>query len=150
MRRLPLVLLLATALFVVTDARTARAQAAPPTAPSQLPVKTALYNWDQDNLKLGVHFEEVIDRAMEDKLSNGPSVTILVRVLVFRDGEPTPVRLVLQTCVVSYDLWENVYSVDLRTTSGTEHRAVANAAGVKRMCAQTQDLPIAARSSLRV
>jgi hypothetical protein len=55
----------------------------------------------------------------------------------------------VQTCVVSYDLWQDVYRVQVTNTSGTADHLVANAAGVERYCGFVQNFPITARSVLK-
>jgi hypothetical protein len=136
--------------LLVTRAPSALAQTTAPIAPSSLLLKQVTFTLDPDVVKARFSFSEVIDRAMEDKLSNGPVVTILLRVLVFRDGDTTPVALAEQECQVTYDLWDNLYKITLNTKGRpAETHAVVNPAGVKRYCTQAADLPIANRARLQ-
>jgi hypothetical protein len=139
-------LLVLAALLRAPDAR---AQTPPPTAPSQLPSRTANFAWDQSLLRATFSFTDIIDGPIGQKLSNGPTSTIVVRALVFRDDDATPVTLALQTCAVTYDLWEDVYKIKLTTSAGTRDLAVANLAGVTRTCGKAQDLAIATRSAFK-
>jgi hypothetical protein len=149
MKRWGLVALLFAVLAAL--APSARAQTAPPpTAPAQLPARTANFAWDQNLLRATFSFTDIIDGPIGQKLSNGPTSTIVVRALVLRDGETTPVTLALQTCSVTYDLWEDVYKIKLTTSAATRDLAVANLAGVTRICGKAQDLPIATRSAFKV
>ena len=134
--------------LLVTRAPAARAQTVPATPPAQLPVKTAAFRWDEDVWKAAFSFPEGIDGPMERKLSNGPVVTIAVRVLLFREGESVPLRAVAQQCEVTYDLWEDVYRVKLSKAGRTEDLSAVNVVGVKRLCTQSQNLPITTRSVL--
>jgi len=126
------------------------AQTARPTAPAELPVRDANLAWDSGLLRATFSFKDVLDPAVRQKLSSGPASTIAMRAYVFREGETTPVMLAVQTCQVSYDLWEDVYQVRLTNASGSTLRPVANLGGVERTCTTAQDLPIATRASLRV
>ena len=127
----------------------ASAQTARSTAPQDLPLRGANYAWDQGLLRASFSFPDVLDPAVRQKLSNGPASTIAMRAIVHRDGDPKPVTVAVQTCVVSYDLWEDVYQVRFTDRSGTTQRPVANLGGVERWCAHAQDLVITTRASLK-
>jgi hypothetical protein len=128
----------------------ALAQTTTPTAPADLPLRDANFAWDQGLLRASFSFKDVLaDPAVRQKLSNGPTSTIVMRGYVIREGETNPVWLTLQTCKVTYDLWEDVYNIQLVNASGRTERPVANLAGVERYCTTAQDLPITSRSSLR-
>jgi len=127
----------------------ATAQTARPAAPADLPVRRANFAWDQGLLRASFSFPDVLDPAIRQKLSNGPASTIAMRAYVFREGQKTPVAIAVQTCVVSYDLWEDVYQVRFTDASGTTQRPVANLGGVERWCAHAQDLPITTRGALK-
>ena len=117
-----------------------------------MPLHTAHFRADQDLLRATFSFSNVLDDdSVRQKLANGPQNTIVMRAYLLREGEPTPLAIVLQQCVVSYDLWNEVYRVRLTNGNGAdaEPRSVVNIAGVVRLCANAQDLPIAARASLR-
>ncbi len=127
----------------------ALAQTTPSAAPADLPMRRATFAWDQNLLRASFSFPDILDPAVRQKLSNGPASTIAMRALFFREGEKTPVAIAVQTCVVSYDLWEDVYQVRFTDASGTTQRPVANLGGVERWCARAQDLPITTRASLK-
>jgi len=128
----------------------ALAQTARPTAPAELPVREANLRWDDELLRATFSFKDVLDPAVRQKLSSGPASTIAMSAYVFREGETNPVMLKVQTCVVSYDLWEDVYRVEVTNAAGKTSRPVANLGGVERACTTAQDFPIATRASLRV
>jgi hypothetical protein len=127
----------------------AYAEAAKLPVPSELPLRDANFTWDQGLLRANYSFSDVLDEQVRQKLSNGPTSVIAMRAYVFREGETTPVTLAVQTCKVTYDLWDNVYTVQVENASGTTQRSVLNLAGVERYCARVQDFAIAPRASLR-
>jgi len=118
-------------------------------APADLPIRDTNFAWTGDLLRATFSFSDVLDPAVRQKLSNGPSSTIVMRAYVIREGETTPVTIAVQQCVVSYDLWADVYKVQLTNASGTTIGAVANLNGVERKCARAQDLPITSRATLK-
>jgi hypothetical protein len=126
----------------------ALAQTAQPIAPSSLPMRGANFRWDKDLVRATYSFSDVLTDAVKQKLSNGPASTIAMRAILFREGDTRAVTVAVQTCVVSYDLWNEVYQVNLTNSTGTTQRPVANLGGVERTCAHAQDLAITTRSSL--
>ncbi len=136
------------ALLSATRPPLALAQTTQPIAPAALPMRGANFRWDNDLVRATYSFSDVLTDAVKQKLSNGPASTIAMRAILFREGETRPVTVAVQTCVVSYDLWNEVYQVSLTNAAGTTQRPVANLGGVERTCARAQDLAITTRSSL--
>jgi len=127
----------------------ARAQTAQPASPADLPMREANLAWDQNLLRATFSFTDILDEQVRHKLANGTANTIAMRAFVFRDGETNPVLLAVQTCSVTYNVWEDVYTVLVETAGGTTQRSVLNLDGVGRYCAKAQDFPVASRSSLK-
>ena len=141
-------LLLALALSL-GRAPLAHAQAAP-VNPAQFQVYPNHFAWDGDLLRANFSFKDVLDPAVRQKLSNGPESVIAMRAFVFREGETAPVRLVVQECRVAYDLWNEVYNVQVSDAAGaTKAYRVVNMNGVERLCTVMQNLPVAPRSALK-
>jgi hypothetical protein len=130
-------------------ARIARAQTAELTDPSVLQLRNATFAWDQELLRAGYSFNDVMDAEVKRKLSNGTANIIAMRVAVYREGERTPTLLIAQTCKVTKDLWEDVFKVEITTREGVSSKAAVNLAAVERLCGRVQDFPIAPRATLR-
>ena len=105
-------------LLAVTLARPpyAFAQSARPTSPAALPMRGANFRRDNDLIRASYSFSDVLTDAVKQKLSNGPASTIAMRAYVFREGDARPITVAVQTCVVSYDLWNEVYQVSLTSS----------------------------------
>ncbi len=128
----------------------ALAQTPRPAAPADLPLRDANFAWDGSLLRASFSFVDVLeDAGVRSKLANGTENTIAMRAYVLRDGETNPVMLVVQRCSVTYNLWNDVYQLQIETATGTTQRSVLNLDGVARYCARVQDFPIATRASLR-
>ena len=78
--------------------------------------------------RLGVHFDEgvprltfsardLLDADARDKLESGLPQTIVMHIYAYRDGHTSPVVLSQRSCRVVYDLWEEVFRVQVQTGS---------------------------------
>ncbi len=122
---------------------------APLTSPAQLSQRPANFAWDKTLLRASFSYSDVLTPVLRAKLSNGLSNAIILRAYVFEAGATNPVALAVKTCNVSYDVWDEVYSIKLTTPDATLTKAVVNVEGVVRECATAQDLPIADRSLMK-
>ncbi len=102
-----------------------------PTEPAKLPQRQANFAWDGTLLRASFSFRDLVDPQVAQKLSRGPSNVIAMRAYVVRDGEKTPIALAVRTCLVAYDIWDEV-----------------NVEGVLRQCAEARDYPIVDRALL--
>jgi hypothetical protein len=114
----------------------ALAQTAQPIAPSSLPMRGANFRWDKDLVRATYSFSDVLTDAVKQKLSNGPASTIAMRAILFREGDTRAVTVAVQTCVVSYDLWNEVYQVNL-TNSRSDPSPTWGASSVRARTLRT-------------
>jgi hypothetical protein len=129
-------------------AQAQQATAPPPLAnPSALPIRQANYNWDQDLLRASFSFKDMLDAALQKKLSNGLVTRVVMVARLYIDGQTTPVAFPIRVCTVHYDLWEDVYQMHI---SDPEHeRDLAGVfEGVVRNCFEVRDLPVVHRGLL--
>jgi hypothetical protein len=127
----------------------ARAQQQPPT-PATLPVQRANFAWDKTLLRASFSFRNVIapPAPLAAKLTDGLPHTIAMRAYVWKDGESTPTDLVARSCRIVYDLWDEVFRIEITERGGVRNTAVVNADGVARLCADARDMPMVDRSAL--
>jgi hypothetical protein len=123
------------------------------TNPAQLPQRSASFAWyaDPQGVELLVSsfaYRDLVDSAVLQKLSSGIPVTIAMRAYVFEQGKTDPVALSARTCKVKYDLWNEVYRVELTEPGGVRNLAKINVEGVLRDCFEARDLPIVNRALL--
>jgi hypothetical protein len=142
------------------------AQPQQPSNPAGLPPRTANYHWKNDAggdpttprkddiLFASFSYRDVLaDPALMNKLSSGLWMDIVMRAYVYRDGEDTPIALPLRVCRARYDIWDEVYETHLSETQvgqagRDKDQAVANTAGVLRVCTEALDLQIVRRELL--
>src|SRR5579859_7377413 len=94
------------------------AQEKPP-SPSTLPSRQAIYSWDKIGpqgqertvLRANFSYRDALDDRIRTKLGQGPTQVIVMRAYVFVEGNDTPIALTGKTCHVSFDPWDEVFSV---------------------------------------
>jgi hypothetical protein len=138
------------AALALTVAPPAFAQQQQPPAPASLPEQRANFAWDKALLRASFSFRNVIaaPAPLAAKLTDGLNHTIARRAYVWKDGDSTPTDLVARSCKVVYDLWDEVYRIELTERTGVRNTAAINAEGVARVCAEARDMPVIQRPSL--
>ncbi len=144
MIRRPLLLVI---LLGVVLARPAHAQTAP-ASPSALSLQRANFAWDKTLLRASFSYQNVFTPALVQKLSNGLATDIVLRAYVWKEGDSNPTALAAKTCHVVYDLWDEVFRIEIHDPAGRRTVAAVNTAGVMRQCAEARDLPIVDRALL--
>src|SRR5690606_41096081 len=87
----------------------------------------------------------VIDAGRRRKLRTGAPTTILSSAAVSLPAKETPVATTVQSCKVTWHVWEEAYRIDL-TQPGTQNTTwTTTVDGVLRRCADARQLLIASR-----
>jgi hypothetical protein len=131
------------ALSLLTVASRAGAQDTPPIR------QAALAFDDNQILRASVAYHDVVDAPTVAKLKGGLPTTIAMRAYVFREGATQPVAATYKGCKVIYDLWDDLYRLEI-TQAGKANEITQSPTlgGVLRRCAEMDRLPIAPRSVL--
>lgn len=99
---------------------------------------------------MSVGFRDVVNAKVRQKLMSGLPTTIATRAYVFPDDEVRePLALSAQTCKVVFDLWDEVFRIELIAGGKRKKTVAVNVEGVMRNCAETRRLPIAAQDLLQ-
>jgi hypothetical protein len=67
---------------------------------------------------------------------------------VYRASDTTPVATTVQSCKVTWHVWEEAYRIEVMDPSGTQTRWTTTVEGVLRRCAEARELLAANRSQL--
>jgi hypothetical protein len=141
---------LGLALAGLSLASAAAAQEAPPPAPEALPERTATIALEDTTVKLSVSYRDAVDAAIAKRLLSGLPTVVVLRGFLLRDGQKTPMALVVKTCRVVYDLWDEVFRIQLtQSGSGASSAVAVNVEGVLRHCAELRRATLVPRSLLR-
>ncbi len=125
-------------LGVVAATRTARAAASP--AP-----RTATFDWDvtRQELYVSLAFRDVVDDEIRRKLSRGLPTTIVFTGTLFRRNARAPVSTTVQTCKITWHVWDEAYRLEVTRPDGTRTRWTTTLEGVLRRCAEVTRLLVA-------
>jgi len=114
--------------------------------PPRLATRQARLFWDdpeRSRLSLTLSFRDVIDARIEEKLTRGLPTTIVLSAAVFLPGSERAVGTTVQSCRVTWHVWEEAYRVEIaRPGNPTESRWTATTEGVLRRCAEARRLGV--------
>lgn len=97
---------------------------------------------------VSVPFRDVVDAAIEKKLASGLPTVIVMRAWVFRESGGEPVALTAKSCRIVYDLWDEVFRLQITQPGGQLDTVAVNLEGVLRQCAEARKLRLIERTSL--
>lgn len=140
-----LVLILATLAAVALPAL---ADQEPPKTPAALPARIAQVATEKGVVKLTVNFRDVIDAEIGRKLQSGLPTVVTMRGYVFRETGGDPIALTAKSCRIVYDLWDEVFRIQLAQPGGPTSAVAVNVEGVLRNCGEARKLPLIERAML--
>ena len=146
MRRWPLQLL-ALAIVTALSPRGARAEDdATPKTPAALPSRTAQIALEDRLVTITVGFRDVVDAEISKKLQSGLPTVLTMRGYVFPEAGGEPIALTAKSCRIVYDLWDEVFRIQLTQPGGESSAVAVNVEGVLRNCGEAKRMPLAARA----
>jgi hypothetical protein len=137
------------ALAIVTTASPPGARAeddATPKTPAALPARTAQIALDDRLVTLTVGFRDVVDAEISKKLQSGLPTVLTMRGYVFPEAGGDPIALTAKSCRIVYDLWDEVFRIQLMQPGGQTSAVAVNVEGVLRNCGEAKKMPLAARA----
>jgi hypothetical protein len=139
---------LALALALASIPGASRAQPALPKTPAELPARAAQIAREKGVVELTVSFRDAIDAEIAKKLASGLPTVVTMRGYVFREAGGAPVALTAKSCRVVYDLWDEVFRVQITQPGGQASAVAVNLEGVLRHCCEARRLPLASAAVL--
>jgi hypothetical protein len=123
-----------------------QAMAQTPPKPTKLPERVASFSRDKlGNLEATFSFRDVVDSEVRRKLHSGLTTVIVLAGGAFmmnEEGTPVPGTGIWQSCRVTFDVWNEVYRLQITGPTGERSSVAVNTEGVLRRCAQVRKLPI--------
>ena len=118
-----------------------------PISPSKLPERSVTVARDPVTKRLRVTFgfQDVADAEVQRKLQSGLTTVIVVAGGFFDaagDDSPLPGSGVWQSCRVTFDVWNEVYRLQIARSDGNQNAVAVNLKGVLRRCAEVSDLVV--------
>ncbi len=120
----------------------ARADPVPPKTPEALPVRAAQVALEKGVVKITLGFRDVIDAEIAQKLESGLPTVVTMRGYLFRESGGDPIALTAKSCRIVYDLWDEVFRIELAQPGGPTAAVAVNLEGVLRNCAEARRLPL--------
>jgi len=119
----------------------------------RIPIRAARLQWEdpkQSQLTITVAFRDVINQEIQAKLTRGLPTSILLTAGLYAKGSEEPVGTTVQTCRVTWHVWEEAYRVELnRANLPTATSWTTTIEGVMRRCGEAKRLPIALTPQFR-
>lgn len=113
----------------------------------RLATRSARLQWEDarlSQLTISVPFREVLSPEIQAKLTRGLPTSILFTAALFATGSEDPVGTTVQTCRITWHVWEEAYRVELnRANLPTATSWTTTIEGVMRRCGEARRLPIA-------
>jgi hypothetical protein len=78
-----------------------------------LPERPARFAVEGARVTLSVSFPELVDASLRRKLDSGLATTVVTRAYLLKEGASRAESLAVQTVRVAYDLWDEVYVVEV-------------------------------------
>jgi len=137
------------ALLISALSGAARAEPPSPQTPSALPLRTAQIVLEDHIVKISASFRDAFDAAIQKKLESGLPTVVTMRGYLFRESGSTPIALTAKSCRVVYDLWDEVFRIQLTQAGGQTNTIAVNVEGVLRNCGEARKIPLVERALLK-
>lgn len=121
----------------------------PPKSPSALSQRNAAIALDSAKVIASLNYRDVVDAEISKKLLSGLPTVIAMRAYVFREGKNEPIALAAKTCRIVYDLWDEVFRLQIAQPGGSVNTIAVNTEGVLRNCAEARKIPLIERALLK-
>jgi hypothetical protein len=127
---------MASSWLLTAAAALAQAGARPPAT------RDVLLEWEAEAklLYLSVGYRDVVDAALQAKLSRGLPTTIVLTAAIYRAGASQPLSTTAQTCKVTWHVWEEAYRIEITRPGSSQVRWTTTVEGVLRRCAESRRL----------
>lgn len=118
-----------------------------PTTPSKLPQRQAIItrNAKTGALEASFSYRDVVDARVRKKLQSGLTTVIVLGGGVFEaggDGTPVPGTGIWQSCRIAFDVWNEVYRLQIGRPGGDRKSVAVNLEGVLRRCTEARKLTV--------
>jgi hypothetical protein len=112
--------------------------------------RRAAFEWDaaKNELFVSLAFRDGVDDEIQRKLSRGLPTTIVFTGTLYRRDVKGPVSTTVQTCKITWHVWDEAYRVEVTRPDGSRTRWTTTIEGVLRRCAEVTRLLVATRKEV--
>jgi len=111
-------------------------------AQPRVSTRTIGVHWDHGVPRISVSASDLVTPAVRRKLESGLPQTLVTRIYAYPEAGGTPVAVAPLSCRVVYDLWEEVYRVQVQTATSDRSESAATIDQVVRRCLVAREVPI--------
>jgi hypothetical protein len=120
---------------MLSHSPSAAAQTAKRAPPRTLPQRAAKLEIEGGWLRLSTSWRDAVDGGIRKKLLSGLPTVIVSRAYLFSEkNSRRAVALSVKTCRIVYDLWDEVFRIDIRQSQTVRGTVAVNIGGVLRHC----------------
>jgi hypothetical protein len=98
--------------------------------------------WDEGAPRVSFNYRDLLTESKLDKLESGLPQTITLRVYAYSEGRSEPLAVGGRTCRVVFDLWEEIYRVQIASADGDRVVRVRTREAVLERCLVVRREPI--------
>jgi hypothetical protein len=117
----------------------------PARADEPVPARRLGVRWTDGTVQLSFSARDVATAAVRKKLASGLPQTLTMHVYAHRQAG-RPVAASVRSCRIVYDLWDEVYRVQLQTTTQDRSVLVRSLSEVVDQCLVARHMPVGRRS----
>jgi hypothetical protein len=136
------------AVLAIALAIAAPARAEEPPPPAKWARRTVAAAASEKGVKVSVSLRDLLASPAAEKLANGLLHTLTVRVALHDESDGRLVAASARSCRVRFDLWDEVYRVQVEAPGDARNLAFLAVDGVARQCAELKDFPLPIRAPL--
>lgn len=117
-------------------------------AQAQPQLRSASFVWDEKHtLRVTVGYRDIVDESVMANLAGGLPTTIVTQAFLFTEAGGRPISAAYRSCRVTYDLWDEVYRIEISQSGLTDSEAASpTIEGVLRRCAEADRMPLGTRA----
>lgn len=116
----------------------------PARADSAGAIRPMLLRWVGGAPQLSFSADDFVTARVADKLNGGLPQRIVTRVYAYLENKDDPISVTALSCRVAYDLWEDLYRVQVQTEQSDRSFAAADLQAVMRACLDVRSLSLGA------
>lgn len=92
--------------------------------------------------RLTFRARDLLDADAREKLESGLPQTVVMRLYAYAEGQAAPVAMSMRSCRIVYDLWEEVYRVQVESAEADSETIATDLDGVLERCLISRRFPV--------
>jgi hypothetical protein len=111
-------------------------------AHAQARQRTMGVRWVNSGPRVSFSARDLVTAEVRRKLDSGLPQTVVLRLYAYPESGGNPIALAPSTCRVAYDIWEEVYRVEIHASGVDRSERLSSLDAVLRRCFVATDFPV--------